>query len=318
MNAWIAEICATLFTTLGLTQTADTGQVWSSGGGAIGTLPGSANTSAGYVIGRFNDTLQATAPVFLRLDFGAGSPTTNPQMWITVGTGSNGSGTINGTVMTKVACGSSSPWPTSTTTSYSSYFVYNTTYGVLGIGYKMGAINASFPGVTGLGFYLFRGSTSTGASNSDAICLFTQVTANGGAYTSAGSVGLQCISYSKTTVYPTTLLWGALCFCPPLLGYNGFLSTDAPTIWPAFYLAPQPTITGVFGVVNCSDVNVGTSFSAAILGSTTLTFLNIGGFGNAAIGISSGGPSSLIGATVTNVGSSLSASTAYGLAMLWQ
>jgi hypothetical protein len=53
----------------------------------------------GYRIYRMADSLQATAPVFMRLDFGsANAGTLIPNIWPTIGTGSNGSGTITGTM----------------------------------------------------------------------------------------------------------------------------------------------------------------------------------------------------------------------------
>jgi hypothetical protein len=90
-QAWVGEVITALFTTLGVTQTSDTGQTTA---GTI-ALPVSANQSMGYVIGRFNDTLQATKPIFFKLEFGSGGSAAQPCMWITLGTGSNGTGSLN-------------------------------------------------------------------------------------------------------------------------------------------------------------------------------------------------------------------------------
>ena len=55
------------------------------------TKPAAANTAAGYEIWGMSDTLQATKPVYIKLEYGAGNVTTYPSLWLTVGTGySNG------------------------------------------------------------------------------------------------------------------------------------------------------------------------------------------------------------------------------------
>jgi len=80
---------------VGIVKTADSGQIdW-----ATVAAPTAINTRMGYEIYRFNDTLQSTAPVFIKLSFGSGSTSSNPSLWISVGTGSNGSGTLTGEIL---------------------------------------------------------------------------------------------------------------------------------------------------------------------------------------------------------------------------
>lgn len=76
---------------VGLVKTADTGQIdW-----ATVVNPSTVNQKRGYEIWRFADALQATHPVFIRLDYGSGpTASANPQIWYTVGTATNGAGTI--------------------------------------------------------------------------------------------------------------------------------------------------------------------------------------------------------------------------------
>lgn len=87
---------------VGLVQTADTGQA------NLATIAGTgaAHQSMGYEIWRFNDTLQATAPIFIKVEYGGGSVVAtgsgdNFAVWITVGTGTNGAGTLTGKVSTR-------------------------------------------------------------------------------------------------------------------------------------------------------------------------------------------------------------------------
>lgn len=77
---------------LGLVQTADTGQI----NLATALKPTVSTTAAGYEIWRFNDALQAVAPIFLKIEYGSGSSVTVPEVWITVGAGSNGAGVLTG------------------------------------------------------------------------------------------------------------------------------------------------------------------------------------------------------------------------------
>ena len=94
-RAWGKAISDSL-QAVGIVKTADSGQIdW-----ATVAAPTAANTQMGYEIYRFNDTLQSTAPVFIRLDFGTGvSSDNNPALWISVGTGSNGSGALTGEIL---------------------------------------------------------------------------------------------------------------------------------------------------------------------------------------------------------------------------
>jgi hypothetical protein len=90
-RAWVAAIIDQLID-IGLTQTADTGQIDT----ATVTAPVATNTQQGYAVFRFNDTAHATRPLFFRLGFGSGSATTTPAITFTLGTGSDGAGTITG------------------------------------------------------------------------------------------------------------------------------------------------------------------------------------------------------------------------------
>lgn len=92
-RTWGSAVSAAIVAS-GLTVTADTGQInWTTV-----TRPTGATTKAGYEIYRFNDTLQSTYPIFIRIDYGSGANASgqNPDTWLTVGTGSDGAGNITG------------------------------------------------------------------------------------------------------------------------------------------------------------------------------------------------------------------------------
>jgi hypothetical protein len=95
-RAWGTAVNAAIAAS-GLVQTSDTGQInWTTV-----TKPTAATTVKGYEIWRFNDSLQSTAPVFIKIEYSSGGNTSgnNQQLLFTVGTATNGAGTITGNTM---------------------------------------------------------------------------------------------------------------------------------------------------------------------------------------------------------------------------
>lgn len=105
-------------TALGWVKTADTGQIdWTTV-----VKPAATNTVQGYEIWRANDAFHSAGKgIYMKLEFGSGGSASAPSIWITVGTGSNGSGTITGTVSTRTQ-----RTPTNSTTLYEHKFSGNT------------------------------------------------------------------------------------------------------------------------------------------------------------------------------------------------
>lgn len=96
-RGWCQAVDAAILA-VGMVATADTGQIDLTTTSAP-TVP---DQSMGYKIYRFNDTLQATAPVFIKLEFGSAPAYANYAcVYITLGTGTNGAGTITGTAMSR-------------------------------------------------------------------------------------------------------------------------------------------------------------------------------------------------------------------------
>jgi hypothetical protein len=86
LRTWITAIHNTL-SAIGLVQTSDAGQV----NLATVTMPG-AEGIAGYEIWRFNDSEQATNPIFIRIEYHRGDAIGTPRLQFQVGKGSDGSG----------------------------------------------------------------------------------------------------------------------------------------------------------------------------------------------------------------------------------
>jgi hypothetical protein len=100
---------------VGLVQTADTGQI------DLATVvkPGTINTSAGYEIWRFNDALQATAPVFIKIEYGTNGANANTfGIWMTVGSSTDGAGNLGAQKSSRIQLG------TATTSSATPYLCW--------------------------------------------------------------------------------------------------------------------------------------------------------------------------------------------------
>lgn len=215
---------AAKFASMGLVQTADTGQVnW-----ATVLTPGGTNTVGGYEIWRMDDALQATAPIFIKFEFGSGAAAANGSIWFTLGNGSNGAGGLLGVVSTRqqVQCNSTAAaiphyWSGDTnrvgivafgaTAALSMYFGIERTVDTLGV-------------VTGEGaLLLYRGTSTVGQQAwNQAIGPYTATWeasfgAMGAAVAPFGVTGLQ------VAIYPIYHNKGV--FCNP--GYNALVYENA-------------------------------------------------------------------------------------------
>ena len=94
---------AAAFAAIGLVKVPFTGQInW-----ATVAKPATANTVQGYELWRFDDALQATAPVFIRVGYGGGYAASYFSLNLQIGTGHDGAGNLTGTVS---AAGWTSPY----------------------------------------------------------------------------------------------------------------------------------------------------------------------------------------------------------------
>lgn len=107
-RSWGSYIAAR-FAAVGLIQTSDTGQInWTTV-----TAPVSVSVYQGYEIWRFADTLQATAPIYFKIQYGSANvAAANPGMSIVFGTGSDGVGNLTGTLSSAMLCGSITAYAT--------------------------------------------------------------------------------------------------------------------------------------------------------------------------------------------------------------
>ena len=96
-RAWGLALSNSL-TAAGFPKSADTGQVdW-----ATVTKPGGSSTAAGHEIRYLNDSLHGTKPCYVKIEFGNGVNTSIPGIWMSAGSGTNGSGTLSGAMFTRI------------------------------------------------------------------------------------------------------------------------------------------------------------------------------------------------------------------------
>lgn len=273
-QAWITEMTTEL-TAVGLTQTADTGQI----NPATVALPGSANTIAGSQIWRFNDTLQATSPVFLKIEYGTGGAiTTVPLIILSIGQGSNGSGTLTGTVSARVACTAGNAL-NSAVANAPSFWVYNPTYGVLACAWKFGINSSTVASTVPMaGFIIERSCDTSGNATGDAVSLIT--TSNSAVGSAVVGNCIQTYSYLAsaltTPATPTAALnsWSAFWPMNPASSAVGANNQ----VMPRFHSTPNIQLSGTSGVCLASEFSMASTFPAALIGVTSKTYIALGNF----------------------------------------
>ena len=268
-RTWGAEFHAQLVV-IGLTLSSDTGQInWTT------VVKPAINTSAGYEIWQFNDSLQSTAPIFIKLEFGGGNTTNYLQIWITAGQGTNGTGTLTGVTSVRTCAAGAyngnaaggSPI-TSTVTLYPSRFIYSATLGFFGFAWKAGAGTSAVDMPLAAAF-VYRSTNSSGAATPTTINLL----AAGNGTTTYGI--LQCLNYTTSTNYPVVTGNGSW------YGSHAFASTSTTDgtnlrIDPIFFLTPSVNIAVGVGRALKTEVPIGTSVSATLVGPTAHTYIQIG------------------------------------------
>ena len=260
-------------------QTTDAGfRAWISGqiNTSTVTRPSGASTSAGYTIWQFNDALQSTRPIYIKLEFGTGVSQSSPLMWLSTSTGTDGAGTLSATGLTTRYAIVNPNGVNSTTTQYYSRFCYNSTYGFLGMSWKIGALYSSANDNMGA-MIVGRSNDASGVVTGDAVFTLT-----GGATNSTLAYGsVQVYSWLTSTVYPTSGTstpiamngWAIWPFSPTAT--NNAAGNFQVT--PGLIFTPNIQFTTLMGLCKMSEINLNASFSTALIGSTSLNYLNIGG-----------------------------------------
>lgn len=263
-RAWGLDLSTSL-DTIGFTRSADTGQIdWTTV-----TRPGT-NTAGGYEIRYLNDSLHGTAPIYVKLEYGTGSNAAYPALWITVGTGSNGSGTITGTVFAREACRSQSVALGSTVTAYPSYACL--TEGAVWFVCKSNVRTYAF------GWAIFRTVDSAGDPDARGVVLYRGPNNNAG-YAAQASVYVFATAYAKSSTDQLQLYGGNYSSMP--YGLTATVVSGVPGSFQATrHYTVLPTIVPLMQIVSLSNtdgVSLGTTFDATTVGATQHVFISLGG-----------------------------------------
>jgi hypothetical protein len=254
-RSWGSKIAAGI-ASVGLVQTADTGQInWTTV-----TKPTLANTSAGYEIYRFNDTLQATAPVFIKVEYGTGASAAIFSLWITVGNLTNGAGSFTGAYVSarrqiaaqSTSASSSTLWVSGSTNRLSLFtgLAATTNFSTLVV--------------------IERTHDAAGADTND------------GVYVLTGSVATsqlqQIIPFPKNNNYPPVPAAALGGIVYPGLGSVSSFGGDVAVSPPMAFLGKPYYFLGVLAHIN-ADIGAGGTFIVSLLGSNH-TFISMAGMSN--------------------------------------
>ena len=274
-RTWGNEL-STALSAVGLVQTADTGQI------DFGTVARpSTSTAGGYEVYRFDDAIQGTAPIYFKLEYGTSGTATVPQMWVTIGTGSDGVGGITGTLVSRTIC-SLTPSVPNSSVPYPSYVCASG--GQLMVCFKTGAgVSSTYPGMF---FHIGRTTNDSGADTGDGLVLYYKATGTG--YTLQ-----QCRLFASGAT--VTLAQHTFCLVPGLMT----ASMSGSDIQAFKNYAAFPLVKPNIGVVTVieAEVPAGNTISVAAVGSTPRTYISTGQAG---------------------YGCGVAASSNYCAAMLWE
>ena len=222
------------------------------------TIPGT-GTSGGYEIWRFADST-----LYLKFEYGTAGTSNYPQMWVTVGTGSNGSGTITGTNQTSTRnIFTFGQVVASSVANYTSYM--SATANHFAVVWKANGAAGSPP--TPVGF-LVVGKTVDGTG---------AATTTGYAVLRMGQLGANCELQSVRLIATAAVGTATTKFC--LVPNEPASSLDAAGNYQCYmsYMTVPDALPFMWAsAVNFNDLPLGTTFSVAQVGATARTYLSCG------------------------------------------
>lgn len=244
-RTWLAEFSGML-TTAGLPKSGDSGQINTG----TATLP-STNTYGGYEIRYLNDSLHASKPLYIKIEYGTQSSAGRPMIRVSCASATNGAGTLSGvTYMTAVEITTNSPLA-----SPSSFFSGAATQaGYAAFVFKRGYISAVSP------FF--------------AVC---RTTDSAGAPTTAGFTFYTSSSSLVRTSYVSAIRNDSAGYCLFPGADTVTLVSGAPQVMRHFQYTPQvQCVPFLLSFIN-SEIGDLSTFTATPVGATQRTYLALGG-----------------------------------------
>ena len=180
LRAWLSDLLEKI-TGIGLIQASDTGQLDPDTASLPTTGGNSGSVQIGYWMFRFDDDMQAVAPIFLRVEIRVSGVAGNhiPVFSVTIGAGTEGAGAITGLQTTLNSTGditSGSSHPALTVNSASS-ICYSPERGFFGILYQPGNYrNPSDRQVerSPMAFFVSRTQLPNGEATDEGVSLYAQ------------------------------------------------------------------------------------------------------------------------------------------------
>lgn len=238
------------FAEVGLVQTADTGQInW-----ATATRPGT-NSFAGDEFWAFNDSLQGTYPLYLRVRYGTAGIANQPHFSVALGTGTSGSGALTGLILSpggsadSYIAGSRSP----SSSGSQSYLCH--TEGFLGLVWKKGL------GQDGV-FHVIRSTDSSGAPDGKWACLL---------HNELGVNRVLSFEEDRVLTAPDSVFNQ-----PCIVVYGNVTSSKVGNAFQAYIpFVATPKMSPLFGCcgILADEIPNNTVFNTTIVGDTPRTYL---------------------------------------------
>lgn len=306
-RSWGSAI-STALQVVGLVKTTDTGQInWTTI-----TIPSHSgvggNIDLGYEIYKFNDSLQSSTPIFVKIAYGVYQPGSFaagsglvPSLTVGVGTATNGAGTFVGASNTERLLGGpfvaneGAITMTANTTPSTCYFSGDGSYLCMGLGIDPATLTVTWT-LTGTGTFqmdlglpaflvIDRTRDATGVITNHGMVLLTSAWLNEANLTvlaTAPSPTCTMASFTGNGFGTTDTYWP---FAIPLSGWNTGVVGTVNYLWPLPMSSPvpEPQCLAVLGCYN-TDLSIGSQISVPVLGSTHtyVAFTGVGASGGRA------------------------------------
>lgn len=255
-QTWVAEYISML-TSVGLVQTSDTGQI-----NTATVTRAAVNTSAGYAIFRMNDSMQGSAPIFFRFEFGSGSAITTPRLLMNVGTATNGAGTLSGGDSATQYTLSNVP-PSSAVTTRTSYAC--AVDGCVWLSWKLNGSGSS--GILPMGFFMLaRYTDSTGAPTAGG---YTVVYSN----SSTTITSTRSWNFATSTGFTQASSQAAIGL-QTAWNVTTSLVSGQPQAYQMPYITPRVMPHNFVCCVLGSEAALGIQFQATLTGSTSRNYID--------------------------------------------
>lgn len=217
--------------------------------------------------------LTSGSPIVIRFDYGTGSSATRPRMQITVGTSTNGSGTIGGTAKTTIHTMSEGSGTATGIVSAQSWMC--AVEGAWWCALYMGAPNANR---VYFGAGIMRSCDSNGTPDGNAALVWFMTDSN-----QAGYSRWPLRFAATANAYAEVLNNSPPGIVVPSLQTGTVLPNGNNQIFTFWTWTPQASPLFGKGVVMDSELAAGNTLSVALVGTTARTLLNMGvKFGTAA------------------------------------